>query len=519
MTKSLLKAAALAIVATSAILSCNKEPQERYDADIIISFSVKNANGDIIEGEIGKDTVFLKVNPYVDAKEYLKGCTPTFFISNGATVEPAADLKQDFGVDGGFVYTVTSKDGKVVHKYVVTYKNSEHLPYGSGFSYCEITDGVNADYGIDADGNTSGGFTSFTDLGWPGTRMLYYKEDGSEYPSELYGDLDCYIGYCGKYIVAQSRIYCEMNDAQNATKVIDKVKLTPEGKLNLGGIGVTDLMMVSNDWYGRLVAVVDNGATSDLYYWKDPFQAPVKLGTAPVDLAPSKVASEDASNNFQVVGDITKDACITAQAGHNDDGDHYLLTIAGGALQPGYDIISTGYASNDNAQYQTISLITDTVPIDKPNYLVGDTEGEYSMSPQNHMVKIWLSTWEGDYFGEPATPFYQGLLQGWWVGNGCSLARMGNRRPYLASMLINGKNYILFAGGTAWWGGSAVFENDPEINTLAHENTNIACYTGTINWSYGQTGAWYWDKEECAGYYAVWFGRAGLITRKLTCFE
>ena len=86
-------------------------------------------------------------------------------------------------------------------------------------------------------------------------------------------------------------------------------------------------------------------------------------------------------------------------------------------------------------------------------------------------------------------------------------------------MLINGKQYALFVGGSMWWQAMAVLEYDYDLSTLAHENANIAAFTGTVGWSYGGLGAWYWDKEEEAGYVAAWWGRSGLITRKLTCYE
>jgi hypothetical protein len=37
--------------------------------------------------------------------------------------------------------------------------------------------------------------------------------------------------------------------------------------------------------------------------------------------------------------------------------------------------------------------------------------------------------------------------------------------------------------------------------------------------SYGSWADWYWDEEETAAYLSIWFGRIGLYTYKLTCFE
>ena len=158
-----------AAIASLAAVSCKKEedkPQkEQYEADIIISFTAKNPAGTVFQGEIGKDTVYLKINPYLDPEEELKGCVPTFFISSGASVVPDASEPQDFGVKGGVKYTVTSYDGAKVHEYIVTWKASDKKPYGEGFSYCEITDGVNADNSNTADG-PMGGVTPFNTVGW-----------------------------------------------------------------------------------------------------------------------------------------------------------------------------------------------------------------------------------------------------------------------------------------------------------------------------------------------------------------
>ena len=519
--KAIVKFSALAAaIASLAAVSCKKEedkPQkEQYEADIIISFTAKNPAGTVFQGEIGKDTVYLKINPYLDPEEELKGCVPTFFISSGASVVPDASEPQDFGVKGGVKYTVTSYDGAKVHEYIVTWKASDKKPYGEGFSYCEITDGVNADNSNTADG-PMGGVTPFNTLGWEGTRMDYYLPDGSgEKDSKLYGDLDCYIGYCGKHIVLFSRRYALEGDTQNATNVVHRDRLTPEGKLSLGSIDVTLMQTLANDWYGHLVAVVDKGDINEIYYWTDPFKDPVLLGTTTANLTPFAGDNEDCGNNLQVAGDITADAYITAQAPRSAEGEHYMLTVKGGVLSSEVEIIASGYESDDTGGWQMISIASDTIPCEEPDYILCDNTGELGA---NHGNQIYINTFDGITIGEVANPLLQNNLQTWWVGNGPSLYRTGAHRPYVSAMLINGKQYALFVGGSMWWQAMAVLEYDMDLSTLAHENANVAAYTGTLGWSYGGLGAWYWDREEEAGYVAAWWGRAGLVTRKLTCYE
>ena len=91
--------------AARATVSCrkdeNKPEKKQYEADIVISFTAKNPAGIVFHGEIGKDTVWLKINPYLDPEQELKGCVPTSSISSGATVVPAASAPHGFGVIGG----------------------------------------------------------------------------------------------------------------------------------------------------------------------------------------------------------------------------------------------------------------------------------------------------------------------------------------------------------------------------------------------------------------------------------
>jgi hypothetical protein len=102
------------------------------------------------------------------------------------------------------------------------------------------------------------------------------------------------------------------------------------------------------------------------------------------------------------------------------------------------------------------------------------------------------------------------------VGTGFSTSRTGGRSPFISALPINGKTYVIVTSGTAWWHSAAVLSKD--LQKLAHENLNIA-YSVSRGWSYGSWADWYWDEDEKEAYLAIWFGRLGLYTYKLTCFE
>ena len=111
---------------------------------------------------------------------------------------------------------------------------------------------------------------------------------------------------------------------------------------------------------------------------------------------------------------------------------------------------------------------------------------------------------------------WQNVLQVWWVGTGFATVRTGGRSPVVSALPVNGKTYIAVTSGTAFWHATAVLDLD--LRTLAHENLNIA-ETISRNWSYGSWLDWYWNEDLKEAYLAVWFGRIGLKTYKLTCYE
>jgi hypothetical protein len=111
---------------------------------------------------------------------------------------------------------------------------------------------------------------------------------------------------------------------------------------------------------------------------------------------------------------------------------------------------------------------------------------------------------------------WQEILQKWYVGTGFALSRGGGHAPVVSGMVVNGKSYVVVTSGSGWQQAAAVLETD--LSTLAHESLNIA-YGINRAWSYGAWVDWYWDEDESAAYLAIWFGRVGLFTYKLTCFE
>jgi len=465
--------------------SCEKDSLSS-DANIITSFKVKGRSNTMFNAVIGSDNVItIKVSPYRDAAQELDSVTPIFYLSKGATVSPDPTVPQNFAQDGGVKYTVTAENGKTQKVYTVTWGISDQLPYGEGFSYAEI--GVSK---------------SFVDLGYPG------EVGNTGLPSIQYGDLQMYHAYCGDYIVLLSRSYINADPASPyCIKVVDKTNLNPAGSLNIGSIPVSNIMMVTSDYKGRCVAAVVNNNETEFFYWTAPTNAPASVGKIAVNMAPST----DGSNNFQVAGDITGNAWITALAPRGQDGEHYRVKVTGGKLASDYSTVTTGYASSDCSGFQMISPLDDS---DRPSFVIGDTEGTanaansihcYINSPAGSTINVMPSYW-------------QNILQAWWVGTGFSTARTGGRSPVVSALPVNGKTYVTVTSGTAWWFAAAVLTSD--LQELAHENLNIAFgVAASRGWSFGEWVDWYWSDEHNEAYLAIWFGRLGLYTYKLTCFE
>lgn len=467
--------------------SCKEETLSEklgQEAKIMISFKVKGTSGTLFNSSIGDDnTITIKVSPYLDAVEELKSATPVFYLSKGATVQPDPSLPQNFAQEGGVKYIVTSEDHSNVSEYTVKWGISDKLPYGSGFSYAEI-----------------GSHKSFVELGYPG------KVGDTSLPSIQYGDLQMYHAYCGNNIVLLSRGYIAANNQELGVKVVDKTTLNNAGSLNLGSIVPNNLKMITSDYKGRCVAAVITDNKTEFFYWAHTTDAPKSLGTINVNMAPFG----DLANNFQVAGDITKNAWITALAPRDTDGTHFRVKVTDGHVASTYSTIETGYASNDCSQFQMISPLDDS---DQPNYVIGDAEGTASAA---NSVHCYINSYAGStLYTMPL--LWQSILQSWWVGTGFTTARAGGRSPVVSALPINGKTYVTVTSGTAFWFAAAVLSSD--LQELAHENLNIAYPVVSRGWSFGEWVDWYWDEDQQEAYLAVWFGRLGLYTYKMTCFE
>ena len=461
------------------------------EAKIVNSFKVKGTSGTMFNARIGDDNVItIKISPYLNAVEELDSVTPVFYLSKGATVAPDPQIPQNFAQTGGVKYTVTAEDGVTKTEYTVTWGVSDQLPFGEGFSYAEV-----------------GVMKYYTEMGYPG------EVGNTGLPSIEYGDLQMYHAYCGDYIVLLSRSYINDNPSSpHCVKVVDKTNLNPAGAFNLGSISVSNLRMITSDYKGRCVGAVVSGNETEIFYWTTPTGAPVSIGKIGINMA----SSTDGSANFQVSGDITANAWITALAPRTPAGEHYRVKVTGGKLASDYSIVNSGYSSSDCNGFQMISALDDS---EKPGYVIGDTEGTAGAANSIHC-----------YINSPAgsttnvmPAYWQNILQAWWVGTGFATARTGGRSPVVSALPINGKTYVTVTSGTGWWFAAAVLESD--LQSLAprmspSENLNIAIdVAASRGWSFGEWVDWYWSDETNEAYLAVWFGRLGLFTYKMTCFE
>ncbi|GLL57143.1 hypothetical protein KUBF_48080 [Bacteroides finegoldii] len=189
---------------------------------------------------------------------------------------------------------------------------SDKLPYGAGFSYAEV-----------------GAHKIFTELGYPGELKGYNTGKSAV----EYGDLQMYHAYCGNYIVLLSRAYIDIDvNSPYCIKVVDKMTLNDAGSLNIGSISLTNIKMITSDYRGSVAAVVT------IEILDQAIDTPISIGKINVNMAPAS----DLSNNFQVAGDITTNAWITALAPRDAAGTHYRIKVTDGHLASTYSTIETG---------------------------------------------------------------------------------------------------------------------------------------------------------------------------------
>ena len=495
--KSLLKPNLYATFLLACVMllgACNEKLSS--EAEIVLSFTVYRMEGTnriTYNATIGEDrTVIIRLSPFLNAAEELSEVFPVFYLSKGATVTPEPSDAQNFGQPGGVQYIVTAEDGKTQNVYTVTWGSTDPLPYGEGFGTVQ-----------------SGAAKTFVELGYPGQVANY------DIPSIEYGDLLMYHAYCGDYIVLLSRVYIDANpNSPHCVKVVNKTTLENAGiSLNLGSIALANMRMITSDYMGRCVAAVVTNNETEFFYWTTPTNAPISIGKYALNMA----STTDGSANFQVVGDIAGNAWITALAPRGARGDHYRIKVTNGRLENYHALISTGYSSSDCSAFQMISPMDDS---DNPAYVIGDTEGTaggantnrcYIMSAAGSITQVMPGLWNNTLpIGHP--------VGAWWVGTGMSTTRPGGRSPAIAAMMINGKSYVAVAVGSGFYHAAAVLTSD--LQRLAHNRLDIAL-TQPISrgWTYGAWIDWYWDDDKKEAHLAVWFGRYGLLTYKLSAFE
>lgn len=465
------------------------------------------------KSRMSNDTIYIQLNPIVDPNVVLKDAVLKFCLSKGASVTPDPTTPQDFTVEGGVKYTVTSEDGKTSRTYVVTHGLTDNLPYG--------------------DGATLGNFQLekiFTDLGYPGERANFNLSD-----SRLYGDINGYIAFCGHdHIVIMGRQYTDpkfdnpidtkedvilSKATEYGIRVYNASDFSYAGALNLGSIvpatasasekikAYQTIKAISSDWNGVMAAtVVKASGSTDIYTWDNPTSEPKLLGSVAENLG----SFADGANYIQISGDLKGTANIACGAPRSAEGNHFIVHLEGGQIVS-TEKIATNYASTDCGGFQMISPMSAE---SNPDYIVGDNEGS-----GNNTIKVYHNT-----FGGRTNAIMPMVLQStgsggfhdWWVGTGSSLARTGARRPYVSCMPINGHNYVMLMNGTGWWWCNTLIDAD-DLNTRIEG----AEYDFSVNasWSFGASGDWYWDESECAAYWIGWIDRQGAFKYKVTCFE
>lgn len=456
--------------------------------------TVKGNSGKEWSSYMEDNTIYIQIAPWLDPVSELDGVVAKFYLSKGATVTPDPSIPQNFAVDGGVKYTVTSEDGKKTVTYTVTYILDTNMSAGG-----------------------SGGFNTgndeatklFPELGYPGEQGNYGFSD-----SRQYGDLNGYVAFVGHdHVVLMARQYSapkfddpSMNvpDANLAFRVFRKNDLNYIGNLNTGSIPMADIIAMTSDINGVCVAVVANGAGTDLYYWRSYKDAPALYAHLNEKLCPLG----DGGNYIQITGDIFGQANITANDQRGASGNHFMIHVEDGQVED-IQTISTGVPSNDCNAFQMISALRTDI---NSSYLVGDVEGG---AGTNNTIRVYANTYSGTT--KVTMPnVLQNNWQAWWVGTGAALSRGGGRRPYVSAMVINGKHYAAIMNGTGWWWHNDIADVD-DLNTRVPDCT--WAYSTNCGWSFGATCAWYWNPETNEGYLVYYTDRYGMNVKRLSCFE
>ena len=486
-------------------------------------------------------TIYIRVPENTDVKAELNGAVPTFYLSMGATVSPKMTEPQDFSdLDNPVVYAVTSGDGKTVDYFKVTYMliPPTCVPYGEGFTAGSLQ-----------------AYKTYTELGFPGEYGSWTNE---ERVVRERGDILGSPAFCGmNHIVVFSARYAwggseadpaNAKDAasglpidsrpEHAFKVFDVNTLENAGPLNLGSINPYEVIHVTSDWCGNMVAAVGHKASgkTDFYYWTSPDAAPVHVGTADVSVEIGNHFA-DAGSYINVAGDITGVAVIAAAAPRDDLGSHYKFNTAGGRLLPGHTVIQTGHSANDNSWFQMISFFGTK---DSDPYLVGDCEA--NGNEDNGQICVYLNNANGtnrgtmDYHNLAVNGWKHDDGEVWWSRSGQWLKRGGGRRPTVHAMVLNGKPYSYFTTGSAWRSRGVLMTQELDdgieieggekypfphwgmgkLSAAKSPSGDGGIYLGH---SFGCMADWCFDDVEQYGYVAHWTDRFGLVVFKITCLE
>lgn len=526
----------LASLFSVAVLStaCSDDITEKLKSEAAIEqdipITVVNDEGTVFNTKWSDDgtTLLIKVNPYMDPSVLLASCRPTFYVSMGATIEPSPTIPQNFGDPDNLVsYTVTSGDGTKQRTYYVSYTVTDKLPYGEGYTHGDQI------------------YKTYVELGFPGT---YASWSASDVIDVKMGDIMGFPAFCGKdHLVVFSRRYAWGDDGSNDAKtkmdanhayaflVYDRATLQQSGNLNLGSLNPSDIVAISSDWVGNMVAAVGRKASgkTDFYYWTAPTDAPQLIGSTDVSCDISN-HSADAGSYISVAGNVTGEAVIAASAPRDEKGSHYRFKINGGKLN-GYTVIETGHSSNDQAWFQMVSFFgaDDYAP-----YLVGDTQinlATVGTENDSGQIQVYLNNSNGSnrstmsYYNTAVNGWIHDDGEAWWIRSGVWLSRGGGRRPTVHAMVINGKPYSYFTTGGPYRSRGIMMDQNmangiSEYPTYGfglctadkHPNGEAGIY---LPYSFGCMADWIFDEEEQEGYVAVWTDRFGINLFTLTCYE
>ena len=530
----ILGASILAIGATVASCSDDITEQKRSEARIEnYGFIVRGEDGTVYQTKFSEDghTIYIKINPFVDASTALNNATPTFFLSMGATVTPPMSEPQNFAdPDSPVEYTVTSGDGSHQDKFYVTYTVTDKIPVGEGYTHGDLI--VYKNYG---------------QMGYPG--VFGSQVTWETHVTATYGDLLAFPAFCGKdKLVMFSRRYAWGDDGTSDPKckmepnhayafmVYDTETLTLNGTLNTGNIDLSQVVATASDFAGNMVAAVGRkaGGKTDFYYWTSPESAPVHMGTVNVSVDMSN-HDTDGGPYISVSGDVTTKAVIAGAAPRTATGDHYKFQVSNGAVSSNYDIIHTGHDANDKGWFQMVSFYG--AGKNDP-YLVGDTEINLETTGtanDSGQPRVYLNNADGtnaatmDYHTTGVNLWRFDDNEEWAVRSGGWLERGGGRRPTVHAMVLNGKRYAYWTTGSDWRDRGILMTSDLTATIQEYPNfgwgltvkeTNLTGEGSSwLKYSFGMMVDWMWDDEEQEGYVAVWSERYGVHMFKLTCYE